>query len=99
MGMKAEDDRSETEIRERAGEPDVFDDFLTGLMDAMETTNCGGDFKNSRQVLTTMGLSSDKQAGILKYMEERGGHCDCGILMNVAGDIIRDSEEKRRASA
>ncbi len=99
MGTKAEVDRSETAIEDRAGEPDLFGDFLMELMDVMETASCGGDFKNARQVLTTMGMSSDDQAGILESMEERGGHCDCGILVNVAGDMIRDAEEKRRASA
>lgn len=50
------------------------------------TWRCGGgnDKSYATTILTSMGLSLAEIAGSLAYYHDRGGHCDCEILFNVA---------------
>jgi len=46
-------------------------------------TSCPHDYRYSRQALEEMDSGFDV-AGTLAYYRDRGGYCDCEILLNVA---------------
>ena len=53
----------------------------------------GMDKTFSEKILDLMELSNMKLQGVLTYVEEFGGHCDCEVLFNAA-DRIREEIER-----
>lgn len=53
--------------------------FVSRLSLAMTKTTCANDFRQSKRVLSDMGVRPD----VLSYCEDNGGHCDCEIILNV----------------
>ncbi len=54
---------------------------------------CGGkDFIYAKKILTQMNISQEEQEKFLEVCKERGGFCDCEILMNAAECLIPSEE-------
>ena len=58
-----------------------WSEFVDQLNAAGEAMGCDRTHRHARQVMSGMG--NVDIAGSLEYFEERGGYCDCEILLNV----------------
>lgn len=66
-----------------------FCDRLAGPegCDATETQLwCAGDHRGCIRILHDMGAPQAIVDDALRYFRKRGGHCDCEVLLNVAGE-------------
>jgi Protein of unknown function (DUF2695) len=53
-----------------------------------QSVECHGDFRHSKNILTSLGFSTEEQFDIFHVLMDEGGYCDCEILFNV----FRESE-------
>lgn len=50
----------------------------------------GMDKTFSEKILSAMGIPDDRRFGVLRYVENLGGHCDCEVLFNAAERVYED---------
>lgn len=58
---------------------------------------CSGDFRHSKQVLTTLGFAESDWSDVFHVLMDEGGFCDCEVLYNVAPESRLRADYWRKA--
>lgn len=63
-----------------------LDDIFCPEESSRVRARCGHSFANSTGILREAGMDSDDIDDVLAVLRLKGGHCDCEVLYNVAGE-------------
>jgi hypothetical protein len=71
-----------------AGQVQAFGSALEGALNLREedghwTWDCGHDHAASNRILGDLGLSYQQIEEVIAELNDRGGHCDCEVILNV----------------
>lgn len=61
--------------------------FVNGLQDCLDDDVCHGDHRNT--IMTLDAIGGIDVASTIELFMNRGGYCDCEVVMNVAREIIQ----------
>jgi Protein of unknown function (DUF2695) len=65
-----------------AGVFEALDDRLCPVDTSLPRKECHGDYRHARTVLLARGFREDELFDVFHVLMERGGYCDCEILLN-----------------